>query len=330
MRRVVLGWIGLALAAALAGAASAQDDSARAEALFRAGRQASARGDHATACMSYRESFRIENTVGTLLNIAVCEEALGQLTSAWQRYQRVLSALSRDDTRVALTRDRLAALELRLPQITVVLVAGERDTTRISLDSVEHPASSLAEPLRIDPGAHELKVFAAGHEARTYPFSITEGERHTLTVEPGALLPPPDALAVNGASAPVPFVARSPSAQRAPIDADSLQRTIGWTSLAVGGAGLAVSAVAFGFVIDRKLTVDDHCSNHVCDDTGEAAAESGRAFVRVSWISLAGGALATATGFYLLWTAPSEPRAISAAPFVDRNLLGARVQGTFE
>lgn len=341
MRQQALGkqlgvwcWLGLVLAAqpshlafAQESAASPQDDSdsARAEELFRLGRKASARGDHQAACESYRESFRLESALGTLLNIAVCEEALGELASAWEHYQRVLPALPEGDSRLALTRDRLEALDRRLPRVTVLLMAGDRDTTRIAIGAVEHAVSSLGGPLRVDPGQHELRVLAAGHEPRSYPFQIGEGEQRTLAVEPGVLLAPPPAA--EGVATPAQAASSAPPPPR--DDSGRLQRTFGWAALAVGGAGLAASAVAFGLVIDRKLTVDDHCPDRECDAVGDDAAKSGRTFTYVSLISLAGGALATAGGLYLLWTAPSDGGSVSAAPIVDRNLLGAQVLGTF-
>ena len=99
-----------------------------------------------------------------------------------------------------------------------------------------------------------------------------------------------------------------------------------------GGAALATSAVAFGLVIDRKLTFDDHCPDRVCDDIGDDASRSGRVLSYVSAISLAGGVLATATGLYLLWTIPSEGESGPYArvePVMDRNLLGAQLTGRF-
>src|SRR5262245_59061569 len=77
--------------------ASARAENVSAEALFRAGRAATARGDHAAACTHYRESYRLEQAPGTLLNLALCEETLGKLASAWQHYQDAVFDLSAED-----------------------------------------------------------------------------------------------------------------------------------------------------------------------------------------------------------------------------------------
>jgi hypothetical protein len=64
------------------------NDSATAEALFAAGREAIRRGDYQAACPMFAESNRLDPAVGTVLNLAICEEHLGQLASR-------LAALSR-------------------------------------------------------------------------------------------------------------------------------------------------------------------------------------------------------------------------------------------
>jgi hypothetical protein len=307
---------------------SAQQSSATAEALFRAGRQASARGDHASACANYRESYRIENALGTLLNIAVCEEAVGQLASAWQHYQHVLYALAPNDARVALTRARLAELERRLPRLSVVISQADRSSTRILLGEVELSPSSLDVPLPLDPGRHELRVYALGYEPSSYSFEIAEGEQRTLDVTPGAPIPSNGLEPKHSVRRPITLASAAPAPSDR-VEPGAMQRTIGVTALVLGGAGLLTSAVSFGLAIERKLVVDDHCPRDVCDAKGEAAARSGRDFVHVSLASLAVGVVGSATGLYLFWTAPEGGTAsIAAGPWLTDNVVGAHLRGS--
>src|SRR5262249_37699734 len=94
-------------------------DPAAAEALFRAGREAAEHGDSETACARFHESFRLDPAPGTLLNIATCEEALHRLAQAWEHYRRMLDEIEPNDPRRATVRERLAALEPRVPRLTI-------------------------------------------------------------------------------------------------------------------------------------------------------------------------------------------------------------------
>jgi hypothetical protein len=299
-----------------------------AEALFRAGRQASARGDHTTACVKYRESYRIENALGTLLNLAVCEEHLGQLASAWQRYQQVLSVLAPHDARVELTRTRLAALEQRLPRLSVVVRDADWTTTRVVLGELELSPSSLDVPLPIDAGKHELRVLAVGREPSSYSFEIAEGEQRTLEVEPGAPIPSNGLEPTIAIRRPITLASEAPP-PRDRGDEGAAQRTFGVIAVATGGAALLTSAVSFGLAVERKLVVDKHCPRDDCDETGAAAARSGRDFVTVSLISLAVGVVGSAAGLYLLWTAPdADSASLGAAPWLSGDVVGARIAGS--
>ena len=60
-----------------------------AEALFVEGRQLFAQGDFAKACPKFEESNRLDPAVGTLLNLAACEEKAGKRAQACTHYAEV-------------------------------------------------------------------------------------------------------------------------------------------------------------------------------------------------------------------------------------------------
>lgn len=66
---------------AAAGAAAA------AERLFDEGRQAMSQGDIALACVKFDQSFQIDPAVGTLFNLANCQEKLGRTSDACRSYR---------------------------------------------------------------------------------------------------------------------------------------------------------------------------------------------------------------------------------------------------
>jgi hypothetical protein len=70
-------------------AASARDrDPVAAEALFRAGRDALKRGAWAAACSKLAESQTLDPAAGTALNLAVCQEKLGNVARPCRRRRR--------------------------------------------------------------------------------------------------------------------------------------------------------------------------------------------------------------------------------------------------
>src|SRR5262245_33088503 len=138
-----------ALAIALATAASAnsfgQSDRAAAEVLFQEGRKAMKRQDYAVACPKLEESLRLDRAPGTLLNLAECEDKLGKLASAWQRFDELVQTLKRDDPRFKRAQRRATELDKALPRVTIQLGAGASTdkSVRIKLDGVELSAASV-------------------------------------------------------------------------------------------------------------------------------------------------------------------------------------------
>src|SRR5580692_11189003 len=99
-----LGFVAIALA--VAGAVSGSEaraesiDPAVADALFRKGREAAEKGDWATACPKFAESQRLDPAPGTLLNLADCEEHLGQLASAYEHFKTAVETMAPSDDRI--------------------------------------------------------------------------------------------------------------------------------------------------------------------------------------------------------------------------------------
>jgi hypothetical protein len=61
-----------------------------AETLFQEGKQLLARGDVAKACPKFEESNRLDPAIGTLLNLAACEEMAGMKAQACAHYSEVV------------------------------------------------------------------------------------------------------------------------------------------------------------------------------------------------------------------------------------------------
>src|SRR5262249_26050543 len=81
MRRAgvaALAVVGLAAASAF----GQPRDKKAADALFKEGRAAFDKGDYPTACAKFEASLVVDPAIGTLLNLAVCEEKIGKLVAS--------------------------------------------------------------------------------------------------------------------------------------------------------------------------------------------------------------------------------------------------------
>jgi hypothetical protein len=282
--------VGLAVALSAASAGAEPRDAAAAEALFRQGREAADAGDHAKACEKFKESNRLDPALGTVFNIADCEEKLGRLATAWQLFQEVAQRLQAGDDRQGIAKERARTLEPRLPRLTVRLAAAAPSGTQVQRDGVELGSASLDTPLPVDPGSHSVTATAPGHEPRVFNVVLREAEAQAIEVQPGAQS--------SG------NVVTEVTTDRAP---SSNQRTVGYVLGGVGLVGLAVGTVAGVMVLERKSTVDDNCNEAKrCNQEGFDAAESGRTLGVVTTAGLVVGALGLASGAYLILSSPKD------------------------
>jgi hypothetical protein len=294
-------------------AAAQTDDKVAAEALFRAGREALTKGDHAAACQRFEESNRLEPAVGTVFNIANCREKLGQLASAWQRYQEAVQKLPSGDDRIKIASQRAAALEPRLPRLTLSLPPEAPPGTVIVKDGTELGSGSLGVPLPVDPGDHTLIVRAPGHEDERSQVTLAEAETRALTLKLGQ----PQSDLPDTREGTSIGVVPPPTDTRGRDSGSSSQRTLGYAVGAVGVVGLAVSLGTGAMVLSKKSTVEDECVNKRCTDEGLDAGDTGRTLSTVSTVSFVAGLVGVGAGLALVLTSDHKrgtATSVSAAP----------------
>jgi hypothetical protein len=332
-------WVAALLAAAVtigvAPVARAQSlDPAAATELFRQGRAAMTNGDYAAACPRFAESMRLDAKVGTALNLADCEEHLGQLASAHAQLQRAIDlARAQHDDRLGLAEEHFAALDRRVPRLTITLAAGAPADVTVKRDDVPLGPGSLGTALPVDPGTHRIVVTATGFEARTFPVELTEGQSSQLEVSPGpriaeAVLPPPASAPSTVSVQTVP-----PRPETAPAPRAS-SRTWGWIAGGVGVAGVGVGSV-FGLLAISKNAASKQSGGgtcnaaNVCDQADKSLRDSARTFGDVSTAAFIVGGVGLATGAILLWLVPGTraSAAVRAYPVVGAGDAGFAVEG---
>jgi len=282
-------------------ALAAPRDPAAAETLFRAARGAVDKGDYAAACPKFEESNRLDPEVGTVFNLADCDEHLGKVATAWQLFKEVAQRLPQGDERVAIASSRAAALEKKLPRVVLRATSPLPPGSSVLRDGVELGTASFDLPLPIDPGDHVIVVKSPGRSDWQQTLNATLGQTAELALEPGNRLPEGQTSGMGASGLP-----------GGESEGGSHRRTTGFVLLAVGGAGIATSLITGAVALSAKHTVDESCKDKLCSPDGLDAADRGSKAATVSTVAFTVGVLGAAIGTYLLVTDKPDAKATSA------------------
>jgi hypothetical protein len=313
--------LGLALSLLAAPLRAENRDAAAATELFSKGRAAMKQQDFVTACAAFADSERFDPKVGTLLNLADCEEKIGHLVSARSHWQQAMDlAHAGGDTRESVARQRFAAVDPRVAKLSVKLAPDAPLGATVKRDDVDLGPGSLGVALPLDPGAHVVVVTAVGYESKTTTVSLADGQVSELVVGPGAKqLPPPP---------PPP-----PSAPVPPRSSWSTTKT-----LAVVSAGLAAGSIgvgtAFGLMAksanDASLAGGACDANNGCNAAGLSSRDDAVRDGNISTIAFVASGAFLAASVVLFLVKPSGSQS-EAPPKTDVLALpgGALLRGTF-
>jgi hypothetical protein len=282
------------------GRAEDSRDPAAAEELFRQGRAAAQRKDFSTACAKFRESNRLDPAVGTVFNIADCEEKLDRLATSWTLFQEVEQRLPRDDDRRAIATERARSLEARVPTLSIHVVHSERTDFVVRRDGVVLGAASLDTPLPVDAGEHLVVVEAPGTESAQYTSHVVDGDHASLDVSVGSAVRVAQQPAVIAATETQPAGAR-PS------------HTAAYVAGGVGVAGVITGVAAGLIALTKKSTVDTQCPEKQCTKTGLDAVDAGKTFGVISTVGFIAGGLGLGAATYLFLSAPVAESSRSSA-----------------
>ncbi|MFN0246604.1 MAG: PEGA domain-containing protein [Kofleriaceae bacterium] len=308
-------WVSLVLVlptVAFAQNKPSEDNVARADALFKEA-QALQSTDLNAACIQFAESYALNpHALGTLLNVALCDEKLGRLASALEKFKlardvaaEMLANGNKDvaaHQKAAMTH--ITALAPRIPHVTVELVPPEVPGTTIVIDGTAYTKAKLAK-LAVDPGTHDVVVTAPGYQPQETTFAIAEGEHHTVAI---------------------PRLEKSVSVR-------STRRTIG---VIVGGAGAAVgiTGIVVGFVARSRYNDTSSCHPAGNCDLPEDYTKRNNALALGNVgtvVGIAGGA-AIVVGAVLWYTgrkATESPPRVTLLPHLEADAAGIAAVGRF-
>lgn len=295
-------------------ASGAQDRKAEAESLFEEARALMAKKSFVEACPKFAESYRLEPGLGTLLNLASCEEQLGNTATAWARYREALAVATRasDTKRMKFARAHAEILEKKLSRLTVVVPEESRVTgLEVTRDGQPLGAASWGSALAVDPGEHVIEARAEGRQ----PFSTkvtlgADADQKSVTVPPLTMAPAVTTTAPSPTPTPTPARGNAGPSGRDDGGIDA-RFVVGWTFVGVGGLALLGGAIAGIAAISLDGEAKDHCpTDATCDRDGVSLSSEANDAATGSTVAIGTGAAFVVAGIavFLFWPKASAPK----------------------
>jgi hypothetical protein len=293
--------------------------------LFKQGRALVKQGKHAEACEKFKKSQELDPELGTLFNIAQCEEKTGKLASALAAYREVVAKDTNAD-RKALAAEYQSKLEPRVPKI-VVQVEQPPSSLVVTLDGSTGAKPVAANmPVPVDMGDYTVIARADGYrELSTKVHVSSEGATTTVPVSLALVHDQENVVVTHNVPVQEP---PAPEPQR------SHRKRYGIITLGVGGAAIA-TGVVFGVIANGKWSdAKAVCGGTTCPtqmqvDQAQALGNDARSAGNLSTgLVVAGGVLATA-GLVLWLTAPTEEHAMHVTATATPTSTGVTLSGSF-
>ncbi len=284
---------GLAIATMLVVAARparAEDNIAKADKLFDEGRALMASDLHA-ACEKFEESLKFNSqAIGTLMNVALCDEKLGRTASAMAKFSEARDRAKEGNMEVHLkaAEERIAALAPRVPHVKITFAKPPLPETRIVIDDRVIAMADIGD-VAIDPGEHPLVVSAPDHLPFQTTVRVAEGEHREITVPA--------------------------------LRTGTSRRTLG-KIVTISGGVLVATGVIVGAVAksryDEQFSNGNCGSDDLCSGEGKRATDRARTLGVVGTVAGTVGIAAAGVGLYLWLRSPKEASASAPA---DRRVM---------
>jgi hypothetical protein len=267
---------GLVLVTTLAGIAVSRvaraDDSAAAQALFDQAKKSMAAHRYAEACPKLEESLRLQEAVGTLLNLADCYEKEGKLASAWSKYLEVATKAraAGQQARARIGRDRAAALAPKLSNLVIDVATSRADGLEIRRDGTLVGEAEWGTAIPADAGIHTIEASAPARKPWSDTVVVTDGATTARVSVPDLARIPVEAPAAT--AAPVP---ESVPPEPVPAPSESRHHGNGLKVAALVAGGVGIAGVGVGSVFGVMSMIDHNDASNLCPAPGPCRGSSG-------------------------------------------------------
>ncbi|MGC4087952.1 MAG: hypothetical protein QM756_08655 [Polyangiaceae bacterium] len=236
----------MSLSPSVAHAGSA--DSAPAQALFDQAKSLMSEGRFAEACGKLEESQRLDPALGTLLNLADCNDKAGKLASAWSLFRDAEAQAKRDQQADAATvaHDRAVALAERVPRLVIEVTDSKLPGLKVRRNDTQVGSAQWGTELPLDPGSYQIVASADGYREWRTSVTLEEGAAPVKVSVP---------TLTRSADKGVDLVAEAPSSgSSVPV-----------LSYVFGGVGLAATAGGVVLALSAKSQYNSaDCPQNAC------------------------------------------------------------------
>lgn len=281
-----------------------------AQTLFDAGRLLLKQRRFDEACAAFEKSQALAPALGTLLNLADCNEQRGRLASAYRDFTGAAAWARRHShvPREQLASERAAALRAKLSWLHLSWPTG----AQVTLD--RRPLQGPGE-VPVDSGVHELESTREGATPWRLTVLVPSGPSvqqisvPELTPTPSAVASPMDApLATGKLSLPAATLSTpAEPALVAPLEQPRRSRVGPAVTIGVGGAMLAAGVAGIAYTLSTRAAVEDQQPGRPDALTPTVTRSEYERLATVYPVSVAGsavGAAAVAVGLFWLWSIP--------------------------
>ena len=266
------------------------------------------------SCSYFRQSLeKNPQAIGTLMNVALCDEKLGKIASAVDRFSEARDRAKEGNLPEYATEAEahIAALKDDIPTVTIKFVGERAAGTRVLIGErvISPEMYADGKKVNVDPGELVVVVSAPGRLAYETKLMIAKKE---------------------GKAIDVPELKKG-------VTVKSSRRTIGIVTTAAGGTffvtGAVLGLVARNIYRDNRNT--SHCEpaegDDICDAEQQSETERARTIGNVGTVVGAVGLVAAGVGIYLWFSAPKEPteRRMAIVPDFTPTSAGLTAIGRF-
>jgi hypothetical protein len=327
----------LVLGTGLVPAVARADPASDAKDLFARGRDMRARGDCAGAAGLFRRAWEtFPEGLGSLRNLAECEEQLGHFASsrrAWLDLKRGLITTS-DHKYDGWSQDADQAAARLAPKLATVtidlnLVGPDGAATTggkgvdVTMDGEPLATVLIGTPLERDPGRHVVRVGGARvHDPQQKALDLAAGDTKRVAMR---VVVTPDKSDPNDAAVPAAGGAQGgsePPIEDGGASARATRRMIGWIAIGAGGASLVGAGISLGVRQAALNDVNGTCHNGMCPNGWQSTVSRGDLAATLVNVLGAVGILGVAGGIVLLSTS-ADPATAHAGLVVTPTLGGA-------